>query len=833
MKFTLSWLKDHLDTDASLGEIVERLTAIGLEVESVDDKAGLKPFVIARVLTAEKHPDADKLRVLSVDIGKGKPPIQVVCGAPNARAGLVGAFAAPGTYVPGIDVTLSVGKIRGVESHGMMCSERELELSDEHDGIIDLPEDAPVGASFAAWAHLDDPVIEINLTPNRPDATSVHGIARDLAAAGLGRLKLNPVMPHTGFGPCPVTVSLDFGDTDPLCRGFALRLVRGVTNGPSPKWLQRRLIAIGLRPINALVDITNYITFDRGRPLHVFDAGKVAGDLVVRRANAGEKVLALDGREYELTPEMCVIADDKGVESIAGIMGGEHSGCDEATTDVLIESALWEPLNIARTGRTLGIITDARYRFERGVDPEFMVPGLELATKMVLELCGGDPSEDLVVGYAGHTPEIVEFPISEVKRLTGVSVAEDEARSILGRLGFGVADAVETEVFGSGPPTGTIGYVTEEHQRTTPRPGVLSVTVPSWRPDVEGKADLVEEVMRIHGVDNILPQPLGGHDAVNGRILTTLQVRTRAAKRALAVRGMMEAVTWSFVPAKHAEAFGGGSAALKLANPIAADMSDMRPSLLPGLVAAAQRNADRGIGDVALFEVSGTYEGDTPQTQRRVAAGVRRGTARLDGSGRHWSGNSGAVGVYDAKADAFAALEACGAPVDKLQVEAGGPAWYHPGRSGTIKLGPKTVLGTFGEFHPKTLETLDASGPLCGFEVYVDAIPEPKAKPTRTKPRLDLSAFQLVRRDFAFVVDRAVEAGTILRAATAADRKLIAGVSVFDIFEGASLGEGKKSVAIEVAIQPVDKTLTDEDFEALACKIIDNVKKQTGGVLRG
>ena len=832
MKFTLSWLKDHLETDASLAEIVERLTAIGLEVESVDDKAGLKPFVIAKVLTAEKHPDADKLRVLSVDTGTGKA-VQVVCGAPNARAGLIGAFAAPGTYVPGIDVTLSVGKIRGVESHGMMCSERELQLSDEHDGIIDLPEDAPVGTSFASWAHLDDPVIEINLTPNRPDATGVYGIARDLAAAGLGRLKDGAVEPVAGSGPTPVTVALDFGDTDPLCRGFALRLVRGVTNGASPKWLQRRLIAIGLRPINALVDITNYLTFDRGRPLHVFDAKKVAGDLVVRRAKAGETVLALDGREYELTPEMCVIADDKGVESIAGIMGGEHSGCDAATTDVLIESALWEPLNIARTGRSLGIITDARYRFERGVDPEFMVPGLELATRMVLDFCGGTPTETEVVGYAGHQAKVVEFPVSEVKRLTGIRVAEEEARSILGRLGFGVADAVETEVFGSGPPTGTIGYVTEEHQRTTPRPGVLAVTVPSWRPDVEGKADLVEEVMRIHGVDNILPQPLGSHDAVNGRILTILQIRTRAAKRALAVRGMMEAVTWSFIPARHAEAFGGGSAALKLANPIAADMSDMRPSLLPGLVAAAQRNADRGIGDVALFEVSGTYEGDTPQAQRRVAAGVRRGTARLDGSGRHWAGNAGAVGVYDAKADAFAALETCGAPVDKMQVEAGAPAWYHPGRSGTIKLGPKTVLGTFGEFHPKTLELLDASGPICGFEVYVDAIPEPKAKPTRTKPRLDLSAFQLVRRDFAFVVDRGVEAGAILRAATAADRKLIAGVSVFDIFEGASIGEGKKSVAIEVAIQPVDKTLTDEDFEALAGRIVENVRKQTGGVLRG
>jgi phenylalanyl-tRNA synthetase beta chain len=801
MKLTLSWLKDHLDTDAPLAETVERLTSIGLEVESVDDKSSLKPFVIAKVLTAVQHPDADRLRVLTVDAGDGKPPVQVVCGAPNARAGLVGAFAAPGTYIPGIDVTLSVGKIRGVESHGMMCSERELELSDEHTGIIDLPEDAPVGSSFAAYAKLDDPVIDINLTPNRPDATSIHGIARDLAAAGLGRLKDGAVEPVAGKGECPVKVTIESPE---LCPGFALRLVKGVKNGPSPKWLQQRLIAIGLRPINALVDITNYVTFDRGRPLHVFDAKKVKGDLVVRRAKAGEKVLALDGREYELTPEVCVIADDDGVESIAGIMGGEHSGCDETTTDVLIESALWEPLNIARTGRELGIITDARYRFERGVDPEFMVPGVELATRMVLDFCGGEPSETEVVGYAGHTPEIVSFQLSEVKRLTGIEVPKAESLAILKRLGFGPR--------GDGD--------------------VVNVTVPSWRPDVEGKADLVEEVMRIHGVDKIEPQPLGALDAVSGKILTMLQIRTRAAKRALAVRGMMEAVTWSFIPAKHAELFAGGQPELKLANPIAADMSDMRPSLLPGLIAAAQRNADRGIGDVALFEVSGTYEGDAPEKQRRVAAGVRRGTAKLDGSGRHWAGNAGSVGVFDAKADAIAALEACGAPVDRLQIEAGGPAWYHPGRSGVIKLGPKTVLGHFGEFHPKALEVLDVSGPLCGFEVFIDAVPEPKAKPTRTKPRLDLSAFQMVTRDFAFVVDKAVEAGALTRAALAADKKLISGVSVFDLFEGPSIGEGKKSIAIEVSIQPVEKTLTDEDFEALAGRIVENVKKQTGGVLR-
>lgn len=801
MKFTLSWLKDHLETEATLDEIVERLTSIGLEVESVDDKAALKPFVIAKVLTAERHPDADKLQVLSVDTGDGKP-IQVVCGAPNARAGLIGAFAAPGTYVPGIDVTLSVGKIRGVESHGMMCSERELELSDEHNGIIELPEDAPVGTPFATYAKLDDPLIEINLTPNRPDATGVYGIARDLAASGLGTLKTAQVEPVAGKGECPVKLTIEAPE---LCPGFALRLVRGVKNGPSPKWLQQRLLAIGLRPINALVDITNYLTFDRGRPLHVFDAGKVAGNLTVRRAEDGEKVLALDGREYTLTPEMCVIADAEGVESIAGIMGGEHSGCDENTTDVLIESALWDPRNVARTGRALGIITDARYRFERGVDPEFMVPGLELATQLVLDFCGGEPTETQVVGYAGHAPKVVSFPISEVKRLTGIEVAKEECLSILTRLGF--------KPLGNGD--------------------VVDVEVPSWRPDVDGKADLVEEVMRIHGVDEIAPQPLSSHDAVNGKILTTLQIRSRAGRRALAVRGMMEAVTWSFIPAKHAELFGGGQPELKLANPIAADMSDMRPSLLPGLLAAAQRNADRGLGDVALFEVSGTYEGDTPTAQRRVAAGVRRGTARLEGAGRSWAGNAVAVGVFDAKADALAALEACGAPVDKLQIEAGAPSWYHPGRSGVIKLGPKTVLGTFGEFHPRTLEALDVSGPVCGFEVFVDAIPEPKAKPTRTKPKLELSAFQAVKRDFAFVVDKAVEAGTLMRAAASADKKLITGVSVFDVFEGASLGEGKKSIAIEVSIQPVERTLTDEDFEALAGKIVENVKKQTGGVLRG
>ncbi|WP_271897755.1 phenylalanine--tRNA ligase subunit beta [Candidatus Phyllobacterium onerii] len=804
MKFTLSWLKDHLETEASLEEIVDSLTRIGLEVEHLDDKAALTPFVIAKVLTASRHPDADKLQVLTVDTGDGKP-LQVVCGAPNARAGLIGAFAAPGTYVPGIDLTLSVGKIRGVESHGMMCSERELQMSDEHNGIIDLPADAPVGTSFAAYAGLDDPVIEINLTPNRPDCTSVYGIARDLAAAGLGKLKQRPIVPVKGAGPALVDVHLELGEDTHLCPGFAWRTVKGVKNGHSPQWLQQRLIAIGLRPINALVDITNYLTFDRGRPLHVFDADKVSGNLTVRRGREGEQILGLNGKEYTFGPDNVVIADADGVESIGGIMGGEHSGCDENTTNVVIESALWDAMNIARTGRTLGIITDARYRFERGVDPEFMIPGLELATQLVRDFCGGTPSEAKVIGYKGHTPKTVRFPASEVKRLTGIDVPAETSLDILSRLGF--------------KPQG--------------RGELVDVVVPSWRPDVDGKADLVEEVMRIHGVDQIDPEPLLSHAAVNGKILTTLQIRTRNARRALASRGMMEAVTWSFISEASAKAFGGGQSELKLANPIAADMSDMRPSLLPGLLAAVQRNADRGFNDLALFEVSGTYEGNTPEAQRRVAAGVRRGTAKFEGFGRHWSGNIGPVGVFDAKADALAVLEACGAPIDKLQIESGGPAWYHPGRSGTIKLGPKVILGTFGEFHPKTLETIDVSGSLCGFEVFIDAIPEPKQKATRTKPALNLSDFQTVRRDFAFVVDKAVEAGAIVRAALAGDKKLITGVQVFDLFEGASLGVDKKSVAIEVAIQPVERTLTDEDLEALTKRIVESVGKQTGGVLRG
>jgi phenylalanyl-tRNA synthetase beta chain len=805
MKFTLSWLKEHLDTDAPLDAIVDKLTMIGLEVENVDDKGkALAPFTIARVLSAEPHPNADRLRVCMVDTGDGKP-VQVVCGAPNARGGMTGVFSPPGTFIPGKNITLGVGTIRGVESRGMLVSEAELLISDDHDGIIELPADAPVGQSYAQWAGLGDPVIEINLTPNRSDCTGVSGIARDLAAADLGKFLERTPKRVSGAFPSPVSVTLDFAGTPPLCRGFALRLVRGVKNGPSPEWLQRRLAAIGLRPINALVDITNFITFDRARPLHVFDAKKVHGHLTVRRARPGETLRALDGKDYVLDDSMCVIADENGVESLAGIMGGEATGCDESTTEVLIESALWEPLNIAQTGRKLGIHSDARYRFERGVDPAFMLPGLELATQMVLDLCGGVPSEVAGTGNPEIPERVIDFPLRELKRLAGLDVPLTEVRRILGHLGFFVA--------GSGD--------------------VVKVAVPSWRPDVEGKADVVEEVVRIVGVDRIPATPFDRGEAPRKPVLTPIQTRTRKAKRALAARGLVEAVTWSFLSKAQAEGFGGGAPELALANPIAADLSDMRPSLIPGLVAAAQRNADRGFADVALFEVGQIFRGDRPQDQLTAAGGVRRGGAKASGAGRHWSDGGGEADVFDAKGDALAVLAAAGAPAAAMQVVPGGPAWFHPGRSGTIQIGPQNVLGTFGELHPAALEALDATGPLVAFEVFLDRIPEPKAKATRAKPALELSPLQPVERDFAFVVDGAVKAGDIVRAAQSADRKLISGISVFDVYEGKGVDPGKKSVAIAVTLQPRERTMTDQEIEALGQKIVAEVSKRTGGVLRG
>jgi phenylalanyl-tRNA synthetase beta chain len=803
MKFTLSWLKDHLDTGASLGEIVDCLTRIGLEVEGVEDRAApLAAFRIARVVEAEQHPNADRLRVLAVDPGDGSR-VQVICGAPNAHAGLVGVFARPGSFIPGTGITLEVGSIRGIESRGMMLSEREMGLSDEHEGIVELPADAPVGTAYVEWARLDDPVVEIAVTPNRADCLGIHGIARDLAAAGLGRLKMldrSPVAADPS-APAPPEVALLFPEGEPLCPAFALRLVEGVDNGPSPDWLKRRLTAIGLRPINRLVDVTNYITHALNRPLHVFDADRVAGSLVVRRAKAGETFAALDGRTYTLAPDMCVIADDNGVESLAGIMGGEATGCTGETTRVLVESALWAPLNIARTGRALGINSDARHRFERGVDPAFMVPGLEIATRMILDLCGGRPGEIAVTGEAPAGTRRIAYPTSEVKRLAGLPVGADTQLRVLTSLGFSVEPEREP----------------------------WQVTTPSWRGDVEGKADLVEEIVRIVGIDAVPETPLPRPGAVAPKVLTPLQGRVATARRVLAARGMVEAVTWSFISAGDARAFGGGAAELALANPIAETLSDMRPSLLPGLVRAVARNVNRGHPDLALFEVGQVFAGDEPEDQRTAAAGVRQGLSRVAGAGRHWSDGAPAASVFDAKADLLAVLAAVGGPASP-DVSRDAPPWYHSGRSGTLRLGPK-VLGHFGELHPRVLAAMDAPDRLVGFELILEAVPLPRRR-TTTKPAFVASDLQPVRRDFAFLVDEAVDARAITRAARGAAKALVTDVAVFDVYRGPGVPEGRKSVAIEATLQPTERTMTDREIDEVSAAIVAAVVRATGASLR-
>ncbi|MEX3017035.1 phenylalanine--tRNA ligase subunit beta [Gymnodinialimonas hymeniacidonis] len=801
MKFTLSWLKDHLETEASLDDILEALTDLGLEVEEVEDRAArLKDFTIAKVKSAEKHPDADRLRVCQVETDEGMQ--QIICGAPNAREGITVVLAKPGMYVPGIDTTIGVGKIRGIESFGMMASERELELSDEHDGIIELPS-GEVGDRFVDWlAENDpakvDPVIEIAITPNRQDALGVHGIARDLAARGLGTLKAHNPTEVPGTFPCPINVTID-ADTLDDAPHFTGRLIRGVKNGPSPEWLQDRLRAIGLRPISALVDITNFFTFDQNRPLHVFDADKVAGNLRVHRAAGGETITALDDKDYTFVAGQVVISDDNGPESIAGVMGGAETGCTEETVNVFLESAWWEPVRIAYTGRELKINSDARYRFERGVDPEYTRPGLEAATQMVLDLCGGEASEVVEAGAAPQTARSYTLDPKRVESLVGMEIARDEQVRILTALGFSASGSGDT----------------------------LEVWVPSWRRDVHGEADLVEEVARVTSLTGLKPQPLPREPGVPAPVLTPMQLRERSARRTAAALGYNECVTYSFIDKASAELFGGGTDDVMLENPISSEMSHMRPALLSGLLQAAARNQARGMMDMALFEVGAAFHGGEPGEQHLMVSGLLIGqTGPRDPHGARRS-----VDVFDVKADAEAVLAAIGAPA-KAQILRGAREWWHPGRHGMICLGPKKVLGIFGELHPKVLDAMDVKGPAMAFTIFPEEVPMPR-KASASRGAVTMADLQAVERDFAFVVAADVAALDLVNAAAGADKALIEEVRVFDEFIGGSLGEGQKSLAITVRMQPTDKTLTEEEIEAVGVKIVEKVSKATGGTLRG
>lgn len=810
MKFTLSWLRDHLETDATLDEITTTLSAIGLEVEGVHNPGEkLAAFRIARVLEAKKHPNADKLQVLQVETSPGGKPVEVVCGAPNARAGMLGVFAPVGTYVPGLDLTLVERPVRGVVSNGMMCSAAELELGSDSQGIIDVDQAhaGQIGEPYVSATGLDDPVIEVGLTPNRPDCTGVRGIARDLAAAGLGKLKPDPEIADVeGNFDCPVSIKLEFTkETADACPVFAGRYVKGLKNGPSPEWLRNRLEAIGLRPINALVDVTNYISYDRGRPLHVYDADRLKGAVRARLGKAGESFLGLDGKTYEVDETMCVIADDSGPLGLGGVMGGEDTGSTEETTNVLIESAWFDPLRTAATGRKTGLVTDARYRFERGVDPASVLPGLDFATDMILKLTGGEPSRACVAGKPPSPDLKIDFDTSLVERLTGLRLKPEGIEKTLKALGCNVS--------GKGAN--------------------LKVAVPSWRPDIHGPADLVEEVTRIAGIDNVPSTPLPRLSGVARPVLTASQRRAARARRTLAARGLVETVTWSFIPDAEAKTFGGGEPELVLANPISTELSSMRPSLLPGLLTAVQRNRNRGFADIGLFELGQAYAGAKPENQRQIAAGVRAGTARLIGYGRHWEGAASEAGVFDAKADVAAVLAALGLDPFKLMITTDTPAWFHPGRSGVIRLGPKIALAHFGEFHPRALAALDVEGPVVGFEIFLDALP-PEKKKSRARAPLGHADLLPVRRDFAFVLDAGVAAGDVVRAAQGADKKLIVDVSVFDVFEGGRLAEeGKKSIAIEVTLQPASATLTDKEIDAVSQKVIAAVGKATGGEICG
>ncbi|MEN2787827.1 phenylalanine--tRNA ligase subunit beta [Sphingomonas qilianensis] len=795
MKFTLDWLRQHLDTTASLDEIVDTLTRIGLEVEGVENPgAKLAQFKVARVLSAERHPQADKLQILSVDAGDG--PMQVVCGAPNARAGLVGVFGAPGAYVPGSDITLKVAEIRGVVSNGMMCSTRELELGEDHDGIIELPADAPIGTAYPDYAGLTDPVIDVSITPNKQDCMGVYGIARDLAAAGLGTLKPLTVTPVTGDGPGPDVRTDDIEG----CPAFYAQSVSGVTNGEAPEWMRRRLTAIGQKPISALVDITNYVMIDLGRPLHVYDRATLSGGLVARKAQAGEQVLALNGKTYTLTDSMTVIADAAQVHDIGGIMGGEHSGVSETTTDVLIECAYFDPEAIARTGQKLGLTSDARQRFERGVDPAFLDQGLAIATQLVLDLCGGAASQVTRAGTPPVAPRSIAYDPALAETLGGLAIAPARQQEILERLGF-VIDAD------------------------------WSVTIPSWRRDVDGPADLVEEVIRIEGIDHVPSTPLPRVPGVARPTATPEQKLERRVRRAAAARGLDESVTWSFLSEAQAAPFGGG--AWTLANPISEELKVMRPSLLPGLLSAAERNLKHGATSVRLFELGRRYLADK---ERSTLGVVLAGAARPRG----WRGGKAiSADAFDAKAEALALLAAAGAPVDNLQVmgEAGPDslgAW-HPGQSGTLRLGPKTVLAAFGMVHPSVLKAFDLDGPIAAVELYLDAIPPRRGakgpggfmRPAYTPP-----ALQAVTRDFAFLVPADLAADALVRAARGADKATITAARLFDVFTGAGVEEGKKSLAIEVTLQPQAKSFTDAELKAIADKVVAAAAK-LGATLRG
>ncbi len=797
MKFPLSWLREYLDTTASIEELSVALTSLGLEVDGIDNPADkLRGFRIAQIEDASQHPDADKLQVCRVNTGDDI--IQVVCGAPNARTGLKGVFAPSGTHVPGIDLTLKATKIRGVESNGMMCSERELELSDEHNGIIDLAEDAPIGMPYVEYAGLDDAVFEIGLTPNRGDCAGIYGIARDLAAKGIGTLKPLPGEPVTGKFDNPVSVTIR-PEAQAGCPAFAGRLIRGVKNGPSPEWLQKRLKAIGLRPISVLVDITNFFTHGMARPLHVFDAGKLSGGIQVGMTDGSEKFDALNDKSYEVPAGLVGIFDDSGFLGLGGVVGGVSSSVDDETTDVLLECALFDPIKIAEAGRALQIDSDARYRFERGVDPASMAIGIELATSMILELCGGEPSNVIIAGQAPVVDREIAYRPERTESLGGLFVELDEQRQILERLGFAVD--------GSGP--------------------VWGVKAPSWRPDIEGEADIVEEVLRVHGYERVPAVPMLREKVVADVAVGLERQRSGLVRRALASRGLDEAVTWSFLAPARADLFGGVGPDLHIVNPISTDLAVMRPSPLPNLMEAAGRNADRGMADIALFEVGPAYQSADEKGQRLVAAGVRLGQARP----RNWADPARSVDAFDAKADVLAALAAAGLPTDNPQMSTDASGWYHPGRSGVFRLG-KNVLAEFGEVHPSVREAFDIDQPLVAFEVYIDAVPVPKKKTGPARPTLNRSQFQPVSRDFAFVVEDSVSADKVLRAAMSADKKLIAGTELFDVYAGKGVAEGHKSLAISVTLQPVEATLTDAEIETVAKAVVASVEKQTGGKLR-